>query len=137
MYVSETKIKVRYVETDKMGIVHHSNYYIWFEASRDDFITEAGFTYRDMEAEGIMMPLIETSCRYHLGAKYLDEVIVETSIKELTPIKVIFNYRVLRALDKKLLATGNTTQTFVDESFHILNIKKKRPELWEKLTKLL
>ena len=137
MYVSETKIRVRYVETDKMGIVHHSNYYIWFEASRDDFIQAAGFSYRDMEEEGIMMPLIETNCRYHLGAKYLDDVIVETSIKELTPIKVIFSYRVLRAADKMLLATGNTTQTFVDESFHILNIKKKRLALWEKLNKLL
>ena len=137
MYVSETKIRVRYVETDKMGIVHHSNYYIWFEASRDDFIQAAGFSYKDMEEEGIMMPLIETSCRYHQGAKYLDDVIVETSIKELTPIKVIFNYKVLRDSDKKLLATGNTTQAFVDASFQILNIKKKRPELWEKLRALL
>jgi acyl-CoA thioester hydrolase len=136
MYVCETKLKVRYVETDKMGIVHHSNYYIWFEAARDEFILKAGFTYKYMEEEGIMMPLVETSCRYHQGAKYLDDVIIETSLKELTPIKVTLDYRVLRASDKTLLATGNTTQAFVGDNFQILNIKKKRPELWEKLLKL-
>ena len=136
MYICKTKIKVRYVETDKMGIVHHSNYYIWFEAARDEFILEAGFSYRDVEEAGIMMPLVETNCRYLLGAKYLDEVTVETSIKEISPVKVVFNYRVIRDTDNKLLARGSTMQTFVDNNFKIVNIKKDKPKLWEKLQEL-
>ena len=136
MYTCKTKIRVRYVETDKMGIVHHSNYYIWFEAARDEFILAAGFSYREVEETGIMMPLVETSCRYLVGAKYLDDVTVETSIKELSPVKVVFNYRVRRDADNQLLARGSTIQTFVDNNFKIVNIKKDKPELWEKLLEL-
>lgn len=133
MYISETKIKVRYVETDQMGIVHHSNYYAWFEVGRGDFIQKLGMTYSDMEKEGIMMPLVETYCKYHEGAKYEDDIIIQTFIEELSPVKVIFNYNVIREADGKLLAKGKTTQTFVNKDFKIVNLKKTHGELWEKL----
>ncbi len=136
MYICETKLTVRYVETDKMGIVHHSNYYPWFELARGDFIKKIGIKYSDMETLGIMMPLVESYCKYCEGAKYEDEIIVQTSIEELSAVKVIFNYNVIRELDKKLLAKGKTTQTFIDKDFKIINLKKKYPDIFEKILKL-
>lgn len=137
MYKSSTNLKVRYAETDQMGIVHHSNYYVYFEAAREDFIQGAGISYRDMEEQGIMMPLVETQCRYMEGAKYADKLIIETTIDELSPAKVALQYSVIREADHKVLAKGKTIQTFVDsKSFRIINIKKKYPDIWEKLEAL-
>lgn len=136
MYINRTKLKVRYVETDKMGIVHHSNYYAWFEVGRGEFILESGMSYRELEENGIMMPLVETYCKYIEGAKYEDNIIIETFIKELTPVKVIFNYNVIREEDGKLLAKGATTQAFVNNDFKIINLKRKYPDVWERMDKL-
>lgn len=137
MYVCETKLKVRYVETDKMAIVHHSNYYIWFEASRDEFIEKIGLSYKQIEDMNIMMPLVETSCKYIEAAKYGDEVLIKTFINELSGAKVIINYEVLNTSNSKLLAKGSTTQVFVNSTdFKIINLKRKYPELWNKLNRL-
>jgi acyl-CoA thioester hydrolase len=134
MYTSTTKLKVRYAETDQMGIVHHSNYYVYFEAAREDFIEGSGMSYKDMEDAGIMMPLVETQCKYSEGAKYADGLIIQTSLEELSPIKVALQYVVIREVDGKQLAKGKTVQAFVDkESFKVLNLKRRFPELWEKL----
>ncbi|AAK78252.1 MULTISPECIES: acyl-CoA thioesterase [Clostridium] len=132
-----TRIKVRYAETDKMGIVYHANYYVYFEAAREDLIEGAGIKYSDMEDIGIMMPLVETKCKYHEGAKYGDYILVETTLGKLSPIKVEINYRVLRESDGKLLAEGQTTQVFVDaQNFKIIKLMKSYPEVWEKLQKI-
>lgn len=137
MYKSTTKIRVRYAETDQMGIVHHSNYYVYFEEAREDFIAGAGIRYKDMEDAGVMMPLVETQCRYLEGAKYDDVLIIETSLEALSPIKVILQYKVIREIDNRILAKGKTTQTFVDKSiFKIINLRDKHPELWAKLEML-
>ncbi|WP_446899816.1 acyl-CoA thioesterase [Clostridium sp. LBM24168] len=136
MYTSSTKIKVRYAETDKMGIAHHSNYYIWFEAARGDFIKKADITYKDMEKKGIMMPLVETYCKYSKAAKYDDDLIIETFIAEFNPVKISFNYRVLNENNGEVLAKGKTTQTFINEKFKIINLQRKYPELWDKLQSL-
>jgi acyl-CoA thioester hydrolase len=134
MYKSSTKIIVRYAETDQMGIVHHANYYVYFEAAREDFILGSGIRYIDMEDQGVMMPLAETECRYYEGAKYADVLIVETTLEELSPVKVVLQYDVIRERDGKLLARGKTVQTFVDKNtFKIINLKKKHPDIWEKL----
>lgn len=137
MYKSTTKIRVRYAETDQMGIVHHSNYYVYFEEAREDFIAGAEIRYKDMEDAGVMMPLVETQCRYLEGAKYDDMLIVETSLEALSPIKVVLQYKVIREIDNRILAKGKTTQTFVDKNiFKIINLKDKHPELWNKLEML-
>ncbi|MFD3156222.1 acyl-CoA thioesterase [Haloimpatiens sp. FM7330] len=133
MYLNETKIKVRYVETDKMGIVHHSNYYAWFEVGRGEFIASIGMTYSDMEKEGIMLPLVESYCKYIEGAKYEDELIIQTWVKDMNGAKIVFNYNVVREKDKKIIAKGSTTHPFVNNDFKIINIKKKKPEMWQKL----
>jgi acyl-CoA thioester hydrolase len=137
MYKSTTNLTVRYAETDQMGIVHHSNYYVYFEAAREDFIAGAGISYKDMEDSGIMMPIVETQCKYTEGAKYADRLIVETTIDELSPAKVALQYSVIRELDGKVLSRGKTVQAFVDKNtFRIINLKKKYPEIWSKLEAL-
>lgn len=136
MYMCETKLTVRYVETDKMGIVHHANYYPWFELARGEFIKKIGMKYSDIEGIGIMMPIVESYCKYYEGAKYEDEIIVQTSIEEISAVKVVFNYNVIREHDGKLLAKGRTKQTFIDKDFKIINLKKKYPDLLEKMLKL-
>jgi acyl-CoA thioester hydrolase len=134
MFKSTTRIKVRYAETDQMGIVHHSNYYVYFEAAREDFIAETGIRYKELEDKGVMMPLVETQCRYMEGAKYDDMLIIETSLEELTPAKISLQYTVIREIDGKQLAKGKTVLAFVDkESFRVLNLKRKFPEIWERL----
>jgi len=137
MYTNEAKIRVRYVETDKMGIVHHSHYYDWFEVGRTEFIKHCGMGYGDMEAANVMMPLIESHCKYMEGAKYEDDITIETKIESMNGAKVIFIYSAIRDLDKKILAKGCTVHAFVNEEFKIINIKKKKPEIWEKLQMLL
>ncbi len=134
MYKSTTKLKVRYAETDQMGIVHHSIHYVYFETAREDFIAGSGIKYIDMENQGVMMPLAETQCRYIEGAKYGDELLVETTLGELSPVKVELHYDIIRERDGKLLARGKTVQPFVDShTFRIINLKKKHPDIWEKL----
>ncbi|MBZ9686201.1 acyl-CoA thioesterase [Clostridium estertheticum] len=136
MYTNETKLKVRYVETDQMGIVHHSNYYAWFEVGRTEYITEIGMTYKEMEENNIMLPVVESSCKYIEGAKYEDIITIQTYMHELNGAKVIFNYNVLRKKDRKILAKGSTTHAFVNEKFRVVNLKKANGEMWNRFQKL-
>lgn len=137
LFISKSRIKVRYVETDQMGIVHHSNYYAYFEVGRGDFIQECGISYNDMENMGVVMPLVDSYCKYIEGAKYDENLIIETYIEKLSPVKVIFNYNVVRERDKKTISKGKTTLAFVNKSFKIINLKKLYPEIWDKMQKLL
>ena len=82
MIISQTKLIVRYAETDQMGVVHHSNYPIWYEAGRTDFIKKMGMPYSFIESQGIMLPLIELLSNYKGTSKYKDEIIIKTNIKE-------------------------------------------------------
>lgn len=133
-----TDIRVRYAETDQMGVVHHANYYVYFEAAREDLIKEIGIRYSEMEDMGIMMPLVETQCRYIKGAKYDEELVVETSVDALTPVKIVINYNVKDKNSGEFIAKGKTTQAFVDKnSFKIINMKKENLEIWTKIEKLI
>ncbi|NFC48780.1 acyl-CoA thioesterase [Clostridium botulinum] len=134
MYINRTETTVRYVETDQMGVVHHSNYYPWFEMGRTEFTKVTGMKYTDIENIGVMMPLTESYCKYIKPAKYEDEIIIETSIEKLTPVKIIFSYKVIKKENNELLAKGNTTQAFVDKNtFRVMNLKQCNEELWNKL----
>ena len=135
MYINETKIKVRYVETDQMGIVHHSNYYAWFEVGRTEFFAYTGMSYRKLEEEGLFFP-IESQCIYKEAAKYEDELTIRTFIHELKGARITFNYDVIRNLDGKLLATGKTVHAFVNPQFKPINLKKFHPKVWVLLNDL-
>jgi acyl-CoA thioester hydrolase len=107
-----TEIRVRYGETDKMGVAHHSSYLLWFELGRTGLLREAGHSYRGMEEKGIMLPVLEYSVQFHVGAEYDDAVKIETVVSRLRSRTVTFAYRAVRGSD--LLATGKTRHLCVD-----------------------
>jgi len=107
-------VRVRYAETDKMGVVYHSNYLIWFEIGRTDWLRDTGWTYRDMETDGIQLPVIEAHCEYRQGARYDDEIEIRTQARKLSPVRVQFDYEAIRRADGTLLATGHTVHATID-----------------------
>jgi acyl-CoA thioester hydrolase len=109
-------VRVRYAETDKMGIVYYANYLVWFEVGRTDWLRETGWTYRSMEQEGIQLPVIEAHCEYRLGARYDDEVAIRTQARKLSPVRVQFDYEVIRRADDAVLATGHTVHAAIDST---------------------
>jgi acyl-CoA thioester hydrolase len=135
-YISQTRLTVRYAETDMMGVVHHSRYYPWFEQARTDFIKETGLTYSDMERMGILLPLIETGCKYLRSLTYEDEVLVTCRIEKLTVARIEFSYEVYKLPGMEKMSEGRTLHGFIDKDFKPLNLKKTYPELWEKIASL-
>lgn len=129
MNITEVKIRVRYKETDQMGVVHHTNYYTWFEVARTEFMRNTGVNYRQMEENGVMLPLLETHCYYLQGARYDDLVTVRTWVSKYVGIRVTMDYEVIRDEDGALLARGSTVHAFTDINLRPLNIKKKYPEI--------
>jgi acyl-CoA thioester hydrolase len=114
MFSTETQIRVRYAETDQMGVVYHSNYFYYFESSRAESIRQLGYTYADMEKMGVIMPVIEVSCKYLKPARYDDLLTVKTILKEL-PLhhKIEFHHEVLNE-KKELLAAGKIILYFME-----------------------
>lgn len=106
-------ISVRYAETDKMGVAHHSSYLLWFEIGRTGLLRAAGFSYRELEKSGVMLPVVEYHARFFRGAHYDDSLSIETTVSEVRSRMVAFAYRVLR--DEELLAEGFTRHVSVDE----------------------
>lgn len=113
---SQSPVRVRYAETDQMGIVYHANYFVWFEVARTDLLRNAGWTYRDMEAEGFSLPVIEARCQYHQPAKYDDDLVIHVHGALLSPARVKFEYEAVRASDTVVLASGHTVHAMVDRS---------------------
>ena len=111
---SVSRVRVRYAETDKMGVVYYANYFVWFEVGRTDLLRGSGWDYRDMEREGFGLPVIEANCTYRESAKYDDEIEVRTTGELLSPIRVKFTYEVVRAADLVTLATGTTVHATLD-----------------------
>ena len=109
-----SQVRVRYAETDKMGVVYHSNYLIWFEIGRTDWLRDTGMTYREIEAEGIQLPVIEAHCEYRQGARYDDDVEITTRATKLSPVRVQFDYEATRRADGATLATGHTVHATID-----------------------
>ena len=94
----DTEIRVRYKETDRMGVVHHSNYYVWFELARTEFMRKQGLSYRQMEERGVMLPLRETHCKYLKGAQYDEEVIISAYVTDFTGARIVMEYEVRASL---------------------------------------
>ncbi len=111
----ETEVRVRYAETDQMGIVHHANYLIWFEAGRSDLCRARGFSYKEMEDEAdALMVVAETYCRYKSPAFYEDVLTIRTKVGEIRSRSLRFFYEVYRASDETLLAEGETNHLVTD-----------------------
>ncbi|MBO0860265.1 MAG: acyl-CoA thioesterase [Chloracidobacterium sp.] len=130
---SETRLRVRYAETDQAGVVYHSNYLVWFEIGRVELCRDNGFNYRDMETEAdAYLPVIEASVKYRYPARYDDEVVVRTRVIELRSRLIGFAYEVLRASDRTLLAEGETRHIVMNCKGHARAFPKKYAELIKK-----
>jgi acyl-CoA thioester hydrolase len=124
--VNETRLRVRYVETDQMGVVYHANYLIWFEVGRVELLRQMGFSYRDMEAnDGCCIAVIDARCRYKAPARYDDEVIIRTRLEHMRESVIRFAYEVVRSGDNTLLAEGETTHVVVDMEMKKTRLPKK------------
>jgi acyl-CoA thioester hydrolase len=110
-----TTLRVRYAETDQMGVVYYANYLVWFEIGRTDFCRQRGFAYREMEAQdGLYIMVAEARCRYKAPARYDDEIEVRTSLREVRKRVLVFRYEIYRQLDEELLAEGETVHVITD-----------------------
>ncbi len=112
--LSVSRVRVRYAETDQMGVVYYANYFVWFEVGRTDLLRGAGWTYREMEADGVALPVIEAHCDYKQAARYDDDLEIRTAGNLISPVRVAFTYEVVRPADSVLVATGRTVHASID-----------------------
>ncbi|CAM4188165.1 acyl-CoA thioester hydrolase [Paenibacillus endophyticus] len=141
-------LRVRYQETDQMGVVFHGNYVTWFEIGRTEWIRNAGYSYKEIEANGLLLPVVDLECRYILPARYDDMVIVCTRIGACTPVRVTFESQVRRVgkeefeagvfagsdqLPGELLVEGGTKHVWVNASWQPARLNKVMPELFNLL----
>jgi acyl-CoA thioester hydrolase len=111
---SSSALRVRYAETDKMGVVYYANYFVWFEVGRADLLRTLGWSYREMEQAGITLPVIEAHCEYLRPARYDDELEVRTEGRMLSPVRMEFRYEVHRIADATMAASGRTVHASLD-----------------------
>ena len=124
--VNETRLRVRYAETDQMGVVYHANHFVWFEIGRVELLRKLGFSYRDMEnADGCFMAVAEAKCRYRAPVHYDEEVVVRTQLLNVHESVVHFGYELRLAEKGKLIAEGETTHIVTDANMKIAALPEK------------
>ena len=124
--VHETKLRVRYAETDQMGVAYHSNHLIWFEVGRVELLRQMGFSYRDMERdEDRFIAVAEVTCRYRAPARYDEEIVVRTRLKHVRKSVVVFSYELLRTEGGQVLAEGETTHVVTDSKMKVAPLPEK------------
>jgi len=131
--------RVYYYETDKMGIVHHSNYIRWMEEARIDYMRQAELSYEDVEKLGILMPVVDVSCRFRVSARFGDEVAVLARMTEFNGVRARFTYELrLSGPEGRLLAEGESGHCFVDaKTMQPLSMKRRDPAFYGKALSLL
>lgn len=112
MIRSEAFVSVRYAETDMMGVVYHGSYLPWFEIGRTNLLKENGLPYRQLEADGFFLPVLEVGVKYHRPALYDDHLRIVTTMQERPTLRIRLNYEIFR--DQTLLASGQTVHAFID-----------------------
>ena len=128
---SISKVRVRYAETDKMGIVYYANYLVWFEVGRTDLLRERGWSYREMEDDGLSLPVVEAACTYRRPALYDDELEVRTTGVLLSPVRVRFDYQVVRPADAATVAEGHTVHASLDRSGRPARLPARARQVFE------
>jgi acyl-CoA thioester hydrolase len=122
----ETRLRVRYAETDKMGVVYHSNFVIWFEVGRVELLRQLGFQYSEMEQQdNCHIPVVDLRVRYKAPAQYDDEIVVRTVLKNARSSLLHFSYEIFREGDRTLLATGETMHIIVDDKLVRTSLPEK------------
>lgn len=124
--VAEVKIRVRYAETDQMGVVYHANYFVWFEVGRVELLRNLGFSYREMEeSDACFIAVVDARCRYRAPAHYDDEITVRTALKNVRESVIHFGYELVRVSDGTLLAEGETMHVVTDAEMKRRTIPEK------------
>lgn len=129
--MAKITIKARYNETDQMGVIYHANYLNWFTLGRDALFEELEVDYRELEEEGIYLPVSEVNCKYIKSAKYNDQIEIEAEIKEFRGVKLTISYNIYR--DNELLAKGYSIHGFVNREMKPIILKRTHLIWHEKL----
>ncbi|WP_263408272.1 acyl-CoA thioesterase [Terriglobus tenax] len=115
---AEARVRVRYAETDQMGVVYHANYVVWFEVGRVELLRSLGLPYKQLEEEGILIAVVEVNARYKRPARYDDEIAIRTTVKQVRGGSIIrIGYQVVRVCDEELLCEGETVHVVIDREF--------------------
>ena len=116
------KDKVRFVETDLMGVVHHSNYFRWFEMGRVEYLRNIGILLNDLLANDVVFPITDVTCKYRSSARFDDIILIQTTLKAVSKVKMVFTYEVVKEAGQILLATGETQNVFTDGQGKIIRL---------------
>lgn len=128
--VRRARVRVRYVETDRMGVVYYAHYFVWFEVGRTEWLRDTGWSYRAMERDGILLPVIEAHCEYRQPARYDDEIEIRTRATLLTPVRIRFDYELVRAVDGAIAARGHTVHAALDANGRPCRLPSQLRELF-------
>jgi acyl-CoA thioester hydrolase len=123
--IVDVDIRVRYAETDQMGVAYYANYLVWFEVGRSEFCRTKGFRYADLEALGYKLVVSDVSCRYRNSARYDETVIVRTRVIEVNKRMITFGYQILRKGQEEVIAEGETRHICVDLSGKTKSLPEK------------
>lgn len=134
---AETKIRVRYQETDQMKVVYHANYFTWFEVGRTEMIRQLGISYKNMEEKGVLLPVVHVSCDFKQSAKYDDELIIKTKLSKYTGLRMEFEYEIYRSKDDRLIAKGTTKHVWIDTDYKPVRLDKVVPEIHNKIKRFI
>lgn len=128
---AQARFRVRYSETDQMGVVYHANYLPWFEMARTELCAARGVRYRDIELnDGLLLTVVDLQCRYHAPARYDDEIIAEARLKHSHPRVIVFTYEIRNAATSQLLVTGETRHVFITREGRPVKVPRKYYELF-------
>ncbi len=134
---NETRIRVRYAETDQMGVVYHSNYFIWFEVGRVELLRQLGFTYKEMEREDhCFIAVVDARCRFKAPARYDEEITIRTYLKNARESLIHFAYEAVRSSDGTLLAEGETTHIVTDANMNKRPLPEKYQQAFKRAVKI-
>jgi acyl-CoA thioester hydrolase len=131
----ETKVRVRYKDTDQMGVAYYANYLVWFEVGRTELMRSLELPYLEFEKSNIYLPVLKAFCEYKMPAHYDDELSIVTRLENLDNVRVTFAYDIRRA--GKLLANGYTEHAFISDNGKPVVLKKFSPFLWNRLCRAL
>ena len=120
-----------YYETDRMNVIHHSNYIRWFEEARINFMEKAGYPYDKMESAGIMLPVLSADCNYKNSIHFGDTVLIHTAISKFNGFKMELQYKIINKITDELHAFGSTSHCFTDINLKPVRIKKTHPEIYK------
>ena len=125
----QIEVRVRYVETDQMGIAHHTHYFSWMEAARTELMRQGGLSYKELEDKGFKLPVREAYCKYKKGLKYDDTVLIRAELTAISGASLKIEYKIYNKKDKDLAAEGYTVHPFTDSSGKIV----KTPDFFKNL----